>query len=55
LRGTIAPLVGVQMLSALGESFSRAFFVCFGIILVGVVLQTLSMHSYRAKQRSETP
>ncbi len=55
LRGAIAPLAAVRILPLLGESFPRAFMFCCGIIVLGVMLQGLSMRSYRAKQRGDTP
>lgn len=50
LRGTIAPLLAVPMLAAVGGSFRAAFLWSFAIIALGVTFQVFSMHSYRRIQ-----
>lgn len=51
LRGTIAPRAAVAVLAGVGGNFPRAFVICFAIILVGVLCQTLSMQNYRRQQQ----
>lgn len=53
LRGTIAPLLAVPMLHALGQDFRATFLVCLGIIAVGVLCQLFSLQSYRRVQASQ--
>lgn len=50
LRGTLAPLIAVPFLMALGHSFAHAFLACLAIQLVGSVCQLLSMRTYRRVQ-----
>jgi MFS family permease len=50
LRGTVAPLLAVPMLNALGHRFRMAFFVCLWIMGVGVLFQFLSLRTYRRQQ-----
>ncbi len=47
LRGTLAPLVAVPLLTALHQDWRQTFLLCLGVIAVGVVFQMLSMRSYR--------
>lgn len=51
LRGTIAPLIAIRLLEALGHRWVVAFEVCLGIMLTGVVFQFFSLQSYRQSQR----
>lgn len=53
LRGTIAPLLAVPMLNAVGHRWTVAFWISFGIMVAGVLLHTLSLRSYRSAQRAE--
>jgi MFS family permease len=53
LRGTIAPLLAVPMLHAMGSKFALAFVTCMLIMLLGLGFQALSLGSYRRAQREE--
>ncbi len=51
LRGTIAPLIAIHLLEALGHRWVVAFEICLAIMVVGVVFQFFSLQSYRKGQR----
>jgi MFS family permease len=51
LRGTIAPLLAIPLLSAVGHSWLNAFLICLGIMIFGVLFQFFSLQSYRREQR----
>lgn len=53
LRGTVAPLLAVHILHALGGAWKTSFLLCFLIMLVGATFQVFSMQSYRRAQREQ--
>ncbi len=55
LRGTIAPLVAIPLLNAVGHRWVSAFTICLGIMLFGVLFQGLSLQSYRKIQKAALP
>ena len=53
LRGTIAPLLAIPLLTSVGHNWVTAFLICMVIMLVGVVFQFFSLQTYRRVQRKE--
>lgn len=50
LRGTIAPLMAVPIFHALGRNWAHAFFLCMGIMVIGMLFQVFALQSYRRAQ-----
>ena len=51
LRGTIAPLIAFPLLGVLGGVWGRGFWLCFFVMLAGVLFQSFALRSARTEQR----
>ncbi len=47
IRGTIAPLLAIPLLHLLNFHWTVSFIICFAVIVVGAVVQTLAMPAHR--------
>lgn len=53
LRGTIAPLVAVQLIHYLQYRWQIAFLLCLALMLLGLGFQTLALRTYRKRHGKE--